>query len=134
MALTRKRVQDFLSALVSMREGATDAQASIATEVYPSLKQNNALIKAGTRINWHGVIKKAAVDLWDTEQNNPDNAPTLWEELSYKDGYRIIPQVITVTSAFAKDEKGWWEDELYISLIDSNVYTPVQYAAGWKKV
>ena len=134
MALTRKRVQDFLSALVSMRESATDAQASIATEIYPSLKQNNALIKAGTRINWHGVIKKAAVDLWDTEQNNPDNAPTLWEELNYKDGYRIIPQVITVTSAFAKDERGWWEDELYISLINSNVYTPAQYAAGWKKI
>lgn len=87
--------------------------------------------RAGTRINHNGTIKKATVDLWDTIENNPDNAPSLWENVMYKDGDRIIPEVITVTSAFSKDEIGWWNDELYISLVDSNVYTPEQYPQGW---
>jgi hypothetical protein len=42
--------------------------------------------------------------------------------------------VLTVTTAFAKDECGWWEDKLYRSLLDANVYTPAVYPQGWEKV
>ena len=111
-----------------------DKTASEAAVLFPSLRGNGSLVRAGTRINHNGVIKKAAVDLWDTAENSPDNAPTLWEDLQYRNGYRIIPEVITVTSAFAKDECGWWGDVLYRSLIEGSVYTPEQYAGGWEVV
>lgn len=122
------------AAIVQASTSLDDATASTAPEVFPRLKNDNTLVKAGTRINWNGVVKKAAVDLWDTEPNNPDNAPALWAGLDYKNGYRIIPETITTTLAFAKDECGWWNDELYCSVVDANVYTPVQYPANWKKV
>lgn len=112
----------------------TDAQASTAVAIYPSLKEDGALIKVGTRINWNGQLKRASVDLWDTVENNPDNAPALWENIDYKGGYRIIPETITAGTAFAKDECGWWRDVLYRSLIDSNVWTPEAYPAGWEIV
>lgn len=118
-----------------------DKTASIAPELFGRMKyedrqpdQEITLIKNGTRINWNGTLKRAVVDLWDTEENNPDNAPTLWEDIMYKDGNRIIPGVITVGTAFAKDEYGWWNDTLYKSLMDANVYTPEQYPAGWEVV
>ena len=110
----------------------SDADASIAPDMFPRLKADNSLVKAGTRINWNGAIKKANVDLWDTEENNPDNAPALWGNINYKEGYRIIPEVITVTDMFAKDEYGWWGEELYKSLMDNNVYTPAEYAPYWE--
>lgn len=109
-----------------------DAKASEAPVLFPQLKHDSSLIKAGTRINWNGVIKKAAIDLWDTAENNPDNAPTLWGNINYREGHRIIPETITATTAFAKDEFGWWNDVLYRSIIDSNVYTPASYPAGWE--
>ena len=108
-----------------------DKVASEAPDLFPSLAYSGALVKMGTRINWNGTIKRAAVDLWDTVENNPDNAPSLWEDISYIQGYRIIPEVITVGTAFAKDECGWWNDVLYRSLLDANVYTPEAYPAGW---
>lgn len=111
-----------------------DATASEAPVLFPSLKQDSTLVKVGTRINWNGTIKRAAVDLWDTEENNPDNAPSLWEDINYKEGYRIIPTTITATAAFALDECGWWNGVLYRSLIASNVYTPDAYPAGWTVV
>ena len=111
-----------------------DKTASTAATLFPRLKGNGELVKAGTRINWNSVIKKAAVDLWDTKENNPDNAPTLWEDIDYKDGYRIIPETITVTTAFAKDECGWWGDVLYRSRAAANVYTPAQYPDNWERV
>ena len=111
-----------------------DKTASEAPTLFPRLKQDGSLIRAGTRINHNGEIKKAAVDLWDTADNSPDNAPTLWETLDYKDGYRIIPETITVTGAFAKGERGWWNGVLYESAVENNVYTPEQYAPNWTEV
>ena len=111
-----------------------DKTASTASMLFPKLKQNGALISAGTRINWNGTIKKASVDLWDTAENNPDNEPSLWQDIEYKEGYRIIPDTLTVTTAFAKDECGWWNGVLYRSLMEGNVYTPAVYPAGWEKV
>lgn len=130
--MNRRETELFVESLKRLRDSATDAQASSAVDLYPTLKENDELIKSGTRINWKGSIKRAAVDLWDNPQNNPDNAPSLWEDISYKEGYRLIPETITVGTAFAKDECGWWKDKLYRSLINANVYTPEQYPAGWK--
>lgn len=131
MALTRFEAQEIIKALVALRTDATDAQASKAVYAYPKLNENGALIPSGTRINWNGTIKRAAVDLWDTAENNPDNAPALWENINYREGYRIIPETITAGLAFDINECGWWNNNLYQSTIAANVYTPAQYPAGW---
>ena len=131
--MKRSEARSLVKAIVSLREAATDETASISTTAYPSLKQNGSLIKVGTRIKHNGKLLRAAVDLWDTAENNPDNAPTLWEEILYKEGIRIIPEIITVGTAFAKGEQGWWKDEIYTSLIDANVYTPAAFPSGWEK-
>lgn len=117
-----------------------DATASRAVEFHPVLQQDKVqtastpLIKAGTRIRWGDGLKKAAVDLWDTEANNPDDAPTLWEDIAYRDGFRIIPEVITATLAFSEGERGWWGDTLYRSKVNGNVYTPDVYPANWEQM
>ena len=132
--MNKQETQNFIDTLIKLRESLSDAQASMAAEVYPTLKNDNSLIKVGTRINWNGAIKRAAVDLWDTEENNPDNAPTLWEDINYKNGYRVIPEIITLGTSFNIDECGYWKDKLYKSLIDNNVWTPEQYPTGWELV
>lgn len=109
-----------------------DKVASETPELFGRLNENGELVPVGTRVNWNGVLKRASVDLYDTKENNPDNAPTLWEDIEYKEGYRIIPETITVGTAFSKDELGWWNDTLYISLIDNNVWTPEQNPSGWE--
>lgn len=109
-----------------------DATASRAVEYHPEMKYDGSLITAKTRINWNGKLKRAAVDLWDREETNPDNAPDLWEDITYKDGFRIIPETITATLAFAEDEYGWWGEVLYRSKVDGNVYTPAVYPDNWE--
>lgn len=109
-----------------------DVNASSLPEMFPKLKGDSSLVKAGTRINWNGQLKKASVDLWDTAENNPDNAPALWEDLNYVNGIRVIPDTITTTTAFSKGEKGVWKDAVYESLYDNNVWNPEQFAAGWQ--
>lgn len=132
--MTKEQARYFRKVIEQASQSLDDKTASTLPSIFPKLKESGELIASGTKINWHGTVKKAAVDLWDTAENNPDNAPALWADIDYKGGYRIIPEVITVTTAFAKDECGWDGDVLYRSLVDNNVYTPKQYAANWEKL
>ena len=130
----KQEAQTIRGFIETAAEGLDDATASQMALLFPGLKGDGSLVKSGTRINWNGVVKRAAVDLWDTETNNPDNAPTLWEDLAYIDGIRIIPEVITVGTAFSKGEQGWWNGALYESQADNNVWTPDAYPAYWEEV
>ena len=133
--MTRARAIQLRAVIEQAAQTLDEKTISEAPELCRTLKQDGSLVRAGTRINWNGTIKKAAVDLWDTEVNDPDHAPSLWADIAYRDGYRIIPETITVTTAFSKGEKGWWTDgKLYESKVDSNVYTPAQYADNWKEI
>lgn len=124
----------FRRAMAGIAPTLDDAQASTIPNMFDGMKYDGSLIKAGTRIKWGNGLKRASVDLWDTEQNNPDNAPTLWADLDYKDGFRIIPETITVTTAFSEGECGWWGDTLYRSVVNGNVYTPAVYPDNWELV
>ena len=132
--MTRKEALRLRAIVEKAAAFLPDKEASEGSSLFPRLKQDGALVRAGTRINWNGTIKKAAVDLWDTDVNNPDNAPTLWNDISYRDGYRIIPETITVTTAFSEGEYGWWGDELYRSKVNSNIYTPAVHPDNWEKI
>ena len=133
--MTRARAIQLRAVIEQAAQTLDEKTISEAPELCRTLKQDGSLVRAGTRINWNGTIKKAAVDLWDTKANDPGHAPSLWADIDYRDGYRIIPETITVTTAFSKGEKGWWTDgKLYESKVDSNVYTPAQYADNWKEI
>ena len=132
--ISRKKALKIRSLAMDSAVGLDDAKASNVPEMYPRLKGDGSLVKAGTRIYWSGKLKRAAVDLWDTAENNPDNAPNLWENIDYTNGYRTIPETITVGLAFAKGEQGWWKNAAYESLYEANVWNPDQFPAGWKKI
>lgn len=132
--MTEKEAKAFRSLIMQGSASLTDAQVSTAPEILPRMKYDGTAIKSGTRIYWNGAIKRAASDLWDREDQNPDNAPTLWEDVLYRDGIRIIPNQITVGLAFSENELGWWGDTLYRSLHDNNVYTPSEYPDWWEAV
>lgn len=132
--ITKAKAMKIRSLAMDSAVEMDDVNASTLPEMFPGLKGDGSLVKVGTRINWNGQLKKSAVDLWDTAENNPDNAPSLWEDINYTNGYRTIPEVITVTTAFSNGEKGWWKGAVYESLYDSNVWNPEQFAAGWRKI
>ena len=131
MTLTEK-ARKMRAAMETAAVSLDDATASTAPELFPRLKGDGSLAKAGTRICWCGTLKRAAVDLWDNAENTPDAAPTLWEDVLYRDGIRIIPETITVGLAFAKGERGWWGDVLYAYTMDANVWARADYPAGWE--
>lgn len=134
-SIGKQEAQTMRGFMEQAAEGLDDATASQAPRLFPGLKEDGSLVRSGTRINWKGVVMRAAVDLWDTAENNPDNAPDLWEDILYVNGIRVIPEVITAGTAFSKGEQGWWNGVLYESVYDgANTWTPDAYPDGWQEV
>lgn len=131
--ITEAQAAKLRAAIEVAVESFDDQTASQYPTLYRQLTGDGSLVAAGTRINWGGTVKRAAVDLWDTAENTPDAAPTLWEDISYRDGIRIIPETLTAGTAFSDGEPGWWGDEIYTSTMDNNVWTPEQYPSAWTK-
>ena len=132
--MKRSKVLLLRSLIEKASASLDDKDASMSVELYPHLKYDGSLIEPYTRINWRGEVLKDAAALWDTVENDPDHAPNLWQKLDYRDGIRIIPEVISLAQAFSKDELGWWGDVVYKSKKDMNVYPPPQAPDDWELV
>ena len=132
--MKRSEAIDFRRAVERGAASLSDRDVSLTPDVLPRMRYKGAAIEAGTRINWNGTVKSAAVTLWDREDNSPDNAPTLWNDINYRRGIRVIPEHIPATEPFSAGEEGIDDaDVVWISKYDNNVYTPAQYAANWEK-
>lgn len=133
MKLTRETALKIREMLIKSASEMDDAEASKFPEFFPRLNHDGSNIPAGTRVYWNGVLKKVIEDIQDTVERNPDNSESLWEDVQYDGGYRIIPNNITLPNVFAKGEKGMWKGKLYTSLYGSNEWNPEQFPAGWSK-
>lgn len=136
---TREKAMQIRKIIEKAAISLSDADASLAPQMFPRLKGDGSLVKYGTRICWQNsdgslCIKRAAVDLWDNAQSTPDVAPNLWEDVAYHDGIRIIPEIITSTLAFSNGELGYWakDNTVYRSKRDGNTHTPEQYPDMWE--
>ena len=112
-----------------------DKDASEGVMLFPRLKGDGSLVEHGTRINWHGTIKRAANSLWDTVENDPNHAPSMWDDIDYREGLRVLTGPIPATNPVQADEICWYKDQKWrnISGVPS-VYLPDEYPAGWEVV
>ena len=93
------------------------------------------LVKVSTKIRWGDKLVAAAVDLWANVENDPDHAPELWEEILYKNGYRVLTGPISASNPVKPGECCWENDVLYECVYPTTcVYRPSEYAQGWKVI
>lgn len=110
-------------------------EISLHPDLFPRLKGDGSLVKAGTHINWNGMVKRAANALWDTVENDPDHAPTLWNDIEYREGLRVLTGPIPATNPAQVDEICWYKDDKWRNILGvPSVYLPDEYQDGWEKV
>lgn len=110
-----------------------DATSSRMADYFPAWESGIAYT-AGFRVRYNGNLYKCTQSHTSQSDWTPAAAPSLWDAVQYRNGYRVIPETISAAGAFALGEYGWWGDHLYKSTIASNVWTPEAYPTGWEEV
>lgn len=125
--------KNFYNQIMKLLENKTDAERSELPLLHDKWRAGREC-KINEIYLYKGELYKCRQTHNTQPDWKPDTTEALFSKLMFRDGIRIIPEVITTGDMFAKDELGWWGDKKYKSLMDANVYTPEQYAAGWEIV
>lgn len=112
----------------------TDEQAITVPSLFDSWKPGVEVV-VDQRQERNGKLYKVLQAHTTQEGWEPENTPALYVEVAAPGEYREIKDGMLSTEAFAKGEVGWYKTKgnLWESLMDSNIYTPDSYPAGWGK-
>jgi len=112
----------------------SDEDALEAINLFPSWISAKSYVK-DERVIFEGTLYKCLQAHTSQDGWTPTAAPSLWAKVLIPDE-NTIPQweQPDSTNAYMKGDKIIFNDLIYESLIDNNVWSPAAYPAGWKLV
>ena len=129
------QAQAIRNAMGKVTATLTDEQAIEVKELYP-LWATDTAYAVDTIVRYEDKLYRCLQAHTSQANWTPNATPALWVEVAPPNEYREIKDNMLPTEAFALDEIGWYKskDNLWLSLIPANTYTPETYPAGWEKV
>ena len=113
----------------------TDDQALNCILLFPAWSGSGVAYKKGDRLRHEGKLYKVLLDHTSQADWVPGSAPSLYVEVSDPAiEYPEWKQPTGAHDAYQNGDKVTYNGKKYISLIDSNTYSPADYPAGWKLV
>lgn len=87
------------------------------------------------RVNYEGILYKCLIAHTSQEAWTPTAAPSLWAKVLIPDE-NVIPEweQPDSTNPYMTGDKVSFNDKVYESVIDNNIWSPAAYPAGWKEV
>lgn len=114
----------------------TDDEQIGYVSIYPSWKPNIS-VKINERYQYNGLLYKV-VQAHNTQLDwTPDIVPALFTRVAAPEEIPVFVHPTGAQDVYMKGDKVHFptiSDPVYESLIDNNSYSPIEYAAGWKKL
>ena len=130
--MTKSEAKAFISALVTLREKATDEQALAVPALYPAWR-SGIYYTVGIRVLYNGILYKVLTAHTSQDDWTPDAAPSLFAKVLISDE-TIIPewQQPDSTNPYNTGDKVTHNGKTWVSDIDNNVWEPGVY--GWTEL
>ena len=118
----------------SLADNLTDADAIENSELFPKWQAGESYA-VGTKVQYNGTLYKC-LQAHDSQSDwIPVDAASLWAKVLIPNP-DVIPEweQPDSTNPYMKGDKVTYNGKTYESLIDNNVWSPVDYPAGWQEV
>ena len=113
----------------------SDEVAEKIPEVFPTWDSNGKLYKVGDRVQYNDVLYKVLQDHTSQSTWTPPDAPSLFAKvLTSATGEPQEWQQPDSTNGYKTGDRVIYNGKVYESTIDNNVWSPVDYPAGWKEI
>ena len=113
----------------------SDEEALEAKELYPQWSGNGISYKVNDKVRYNGILYKVLLAHTSQEGWMPTAAPSLFAKVLIPDE-NIIPEweQPDSTNGYQIGDRVMFENKIYESLIDNNIWSPIAYPAGWREV
>ena len=129
-----EKVKAVRSQLDMVTAEMTDEQALQSIKLFRKWDNSGLTYEVGQRFTYNGVLYKVIQPHTSQVDWTPDAAPSLYTKVLIPDE-NIIPEWVQPdsTNAYMIGDKVMFEGKTYESLIDNNIWNPIDYPAGWQE-
>ena len=122
-----------IAKMMQLKAQELDDQTALEVKIlYPIWKENREY-KTGCRVRYNDILFKCLKDHVSQETWKPDVSPSIWTKvLTSEDGTPLQWEQPDSTNPYMKNDKVIYNNEIYISIVDNNIWKPNEY--GWEKV
>lgn len=115
----------------------SNADAMKFSTLYDEYSDNNVEYKEGKLVRFNTNVYRCEKDHTSQPGWSPENDASEWSKVNIaSDGIDVWTQPTGAHNAYKVGDKVHYPDadsDVYVSLIDGNVWSPEVYPAGWKK-
>ena len=130
--MTKSEAKAFISALVTLREKATDEQALAVLALYP-VWRSGVYYAVGIRVLYNGTLYKVLTAHTSQADWTPDAAPSLFAKVLIPDETVISEwEQPDSTNPYRAGDNVTHNGKTWVSDIDNNVWEPGVY--GWTEL
>lgn len=128
--MTKSEAKLFVESFVKLRNIVTDDISLQVPNLYPVWKVGVSY-NVGERVLYNKILYKVLQSHTSQEAWTPEDAPSLFAQVLIPDG-NVIPEWAQPdsTNAYMTGDKVMYNDKVYISIVDNNVWAPDAY--GWE--
>lgn len=129
-----ERAREYRAKIEAMAQHAPDDAALSEPSLFPQWKVGIPCT-AGRRVQHGGALYRCLQGHTSQADWSPAAAVSLWTKIDAPEiEWPEIRNPITAENPYSKGDKCQKNGQKYISLIDTNVWQPEDYPAGWEKV
>lgn len=130
--MTKSEAKAFISALVTLREKATDEQALAVPALYP-VWRSGVEYAVGIRVLYNGILYKVLTAHTSQDDWTPDAAPSLFAKVLIPDETVVLEwEQPDSTNPYSAGNKVTHNGKTWVSDIDNNLWEPGVY--GWTEL
>ena len=112
----------------------SDEDALEAVDLFANWQPNKAYVK-DERVKYEGILYKCLQAHTSQDAWTPVAAPSLWAKVLIPDENEIPEwEQPNSTNPYMIGDKIIFEDHIYESVIDNNIWSPAAYPAGWQLI
>lgn len=133
MGINSEDAPEFREKINLLLQKLDDEEAVENTVLFPKWAAGMEY-KKDDKVRYEGVLYKVlqphtSLSIWA-----PNIAPSLFARVLSEDGQVLPWEQPDSTNAYMTGDRVWYNNEMYESLVDNNVWSPEAYPAGWRKV
>lgn len=128
-----QKVQLIRSQLDNVIIDIPDEKALQSSKLFKKWDGNNTFYKIGERFVYNNILYKVLQTHTSQLDWTPDTTPSLYTKVLIPDK-NVIPEWAQPdsTNGYMIGDKVTYNGQIYESLIDNNIWSPVDYHAGWQ--
>lgn len=114
----------------------TDDIVALSIQEFYDIWEVGVSYPVGRYITHNDILYKVLMEHTSQSDWTPDVSPSLFAKVLIDPSDDDIPEWVQPdsTNGYMTGDKVRYEDAIYVSLIDNNIWSPSAYPAGWQKV